>query len=55
MLCLAEILRLQDPASVQLEMVNLARAFPDLRYVRQSELVEVNGHWYRRKDNTLIE
>ncbi|CAJ1077832.1 tumor necrosis factor alpha-induced protein 2-like [Xyrichtys novacula] len=31
MLCtLAEILRLQDPGSLQLEMVSLARAFPDL-------------------------
>ncbi|XP_013887374.1 tumor necrosis factor alpha-induced protein 2 isoform X2 [Austrofundulus limnaeus] len=31
MLCsLAEVLRLQDPASIQLEFVNLARTFPDL-------------------------
>uniref|UniRef100_A0A8C6KLI5 Tumor necrosis factor, alpha-induced protein 2 n=1 Tax=Nothobranchius furzeri TaxID=105023 RepID=A0A8C6KLI5_NOTFU len=29
---LAEILRVQDPASVQLELVNLARRFPDIRY-----------------------
>lgn len=33
MLCrLAEILRLQDPGSVQLEMVSVANSFPDLRY-----------------------
>lgn len=33
MLCrLAEILRLQDPGSVQLEMVSVANTFPDLRY-----------------------
>lgn len=28
---IAEVLRLQDPGSVQLELVSLARAFPDLR------------------------
>ena len=33
LLCsLAEIVRLQDPGSIQLEMVSVARRFPDLRY-----------------------
>ncbi|XP_039980472.1 tumor necrosis factor alpha-induced protein 2-like isoform X2 [Xiphias gladius] len=31
----AEVLRLQDPGSVQLEMVSLARTFPDLRLSQQ--------------------
>lgn len=34
---LAEILRLQDPGSVQLEMVSVARQFPDLRYRERVE------------------
>lgn len=38
MLCsLAEILRLQDPASIHLEVVNLARKFPDFRYLSPPE------------------
>uniref|UniRef100_A0A1A7YFR2 Tumor necrosis factor, alpha-induced protein 2a n=1 Tax=Iconisemion striatum TaxID=60296 RepID=A0A1A7YFR2_9TELE len=42
MLCiLAEILRLQDPASIQLEIVNLARSFPDLSGAHVSELLSL--------------
>lgn len=29
---LAEVIRLQDPGAIQLEMVTLAREHPDLRY-----------------------
>ncbi|XP_072218976.1 tumor necrosis factor alpha-induced protein 2a [Leuresthes tenuis] len=40
MLCsLAEVLRLQDPASVQLELVSLARTFPDLSGTHVSALL----------------
>ncbi|XP_029705440.1 tumor necrosis factor alpha-induced protein 2-like [Takifugu rubripes] len=43
LLCLAEILRLQDPASVQLEMVNLARAFPDLSDAHMAALLSLKN------------
>uniref|UniRef100_A0A1A8UA25 Tumor necrosis factor, alpha-induced protein 2a n=1 Tax=Nothobranchius furzeri TaxID=105023 RepID=A0A1A8UA25_NOTFU len=38
---LAEILRVQDPASVQLELVNLARRFPDISRAHVSELLSL--------------
>ncbi|KAF7644161.1 hypothetical protein LDENG_00226680 [Lucifuga dentata] len=38
---IAEILRLQDPGSVQLEMVSLSRAFPDLSDVHVSVLLSL--------------
>uniref|UniRef100_A0A665X8E3 Tumor necrosis factor, alpha-induced protein 2b n=1 Tax=Echeneis naucrates TaxID=173247 RepID=A0A665X8E3_ECHNA len=38
---IAEVLCLQDPGSVQLEMVSLARRFPDFRYTHKS------GVWSR--------
>ncbi|XP_070782378.1 tumor necrosis factor alpha-induced protein 2a [Enoplosus armatus] len=42
MLCsLAEILRLQDPGSVQLEMVSVARTFPDLSDAHVSALLSL--------------
>ncbi|XP_008297125.1 tumor necrosis factor alpha-induced protein 2a isoform X1 [Stegastes partitus] len=42
MLCrLAEILSLQDPASVQLELVSLARTFPDLSDAHVSALLSL--------------
>ncbi|XP_034555681.1 tumor necrosis factor alpha-induced protein 2-like [Notolabrus celidotus] len=44
MLCsLAEILRLQDPGSVQLEMVSLARTFPDLSGAHMSALLSLKS------------
>ncbi|XP_074472075.1 tumor necrosis factor alpha-induced protein 2-like isoform X2 [Sebastes fasciatus] len=42
MLCsVAEVLRLQDPGSVQLEVVNLARTFPDLSDAHVSALLSL--------------
>ncbi|XP_068454898.1 tumor necrosis factor alpha-induced protein 2-like [Clinocottus analis] len=38
---LAEVLRLQDPASVQLELVSLARRFPDLSDAHVSALLSL--------------
>ncbi|XP_035474356.1 tumor necrosis factor alpha-induced protein 2-like isoform X1 [Scophthalmus maximus] len=38
---IAEVLRLQDPGSVQLELVSLARAFPDLSDVHVSALLSL--------------
>ncbi|XP_069028774.1 tumor necrosis factor alpha-induced protein 2a isoform X2 [Embiotoca jacksoni] len=44
MICgLAEILRLQDPASVQLELVTLAQSFPDLSGAHVSALLSLKG------------
>ncbi|XP_037541913.1 tumor necrosis factor alpha-induced protein 2a [Nematolebias whitei] len=44
MLCgLAEIIRLQDPASIQLEFVNLARTFPDLSGPHVSALLSIKN------------
>ncbi|XP_078029734.1 tumor necrosis factor alpha-induced protein 2a isoform X2 [Epinephelus lanceolatus] len=44
MLCsVAEVLRLQDPGSVQLEVVSLARTFPDLSDAHVSALLSLKG------------
>ncbi|XP_074541333.1 tumor necrosis factor alpha-induced protein 2a isoform X2 [Halichoeres trimaculatus] len=44
MICsLAEILQLQDPGSVQLEMVSLARTFPDLSDAHVSALLSLKS------------
>uniref|UniRef100_UPI0037E9C833 tumor necrosis factor alpha-induced protein 2a isoform X2 n=1 Tax=Semicossyphus pulcher TaxID=241346 RepID=UPI0037E9C833 len=40
---LAEILRLQDPGSVQLEMVSLSRSFPDLSGAHVSALLSLKA------------
>ncbi|XP_017282900.1 tumor necrosis factor alpha-induced protein 2a [Kryptolebias marmoratus] len=42
LLCsLAEVIRLQDPASIQLELVNLSRSFPDLSGPHVSALLSL--------------